>query len=72
MTNSDLGKRLNKVMCNTLDGHWPFNAYQITINFSCMVTYYVVDNCLRFKDKIYNEGYEGVVYWKSSYMTFGL
>ena len=45
MANSGFGKRLNKVIYNSLNAHRPFNIYQMIIDFGFMVTYYVLNIC---------------------------
>ena len=37
MTNSGFEKRLNKVICNSLNAHRLFNVYQMIIDFCYMV-----------------------------------
>ena len=41
MTNGGVEKRLNKVIHDTLNGHWPFNMYQMILSFLFLEYYFV-------------------------------
>ena len=51
MAISDFGKRLNKVIYDSLNARRPFHIHQMIIDFGYMVTYHVVNIFLRFKDE---------------------
>ena len=72
MTYSGFERKLNKSICNMLNGHRQFNMYNMITDFGHMLEYDVINIFLRYKDKyVLKEGYHGVINWKFSYTTFG-
>ena len=51
MTYSGLEKKLNKAICNMLNGHRQFDMYKMVTDFSHMLKYDVINMFLRYKDK---------------------
>ena len=59
---SGFEKKLNKVICNMLNGHRQFNMYKMVTYLGHMLKFEVINMCLRNKDNYaLQEGSHGVI-----------